>query len=192
MPARSAVERLPAEARAQIEAWLKEFLAGRLTLDEVMTRVAAQWAMLAPGADMPSRSAVHRHAEKFERIVERIERSRQITELLSEQLGPTVAEGRGVQVMVQAVQSLTYDLLASLEEGTPVDPKSIHDLAKATHHLAAAQKTEADRALKVEAETLKKAAAAAQALGKEMGWTADTARQVRERILGVGKAKDGG
>lgn len=192
MGARSAVKRLPPEVRSVLEEWLKAFLGGDLTLDEVMSRLEGHMALVGlDPADAPSRSSVHRYGQNFEAVVQRIQRSRELTDLLSEQLGPSVADGRGVQVMIQAVQSLAYDLLGAIEEGTRVDPKAIHDLAKATHHLAAAQKTDADRALKIEQETLRKAAAAAKAVGKEMGWSAETARVVRESILGVGKAKGG-
>lgn len=186
MSARSAVKRLPPEVRKVLEDWLKEFLAGDLTLDQVMSRLDGQMAMLGIDPEIaPSRSSVHRHAKSFQAVVERIQRSRELTELLAQQLGPEVADGRGVQVMVQAVQSLTYDLIGSIEEGKPVDPKTIHDLAKAAHHLAAAQKTDADRALKIEEDVRRKAAASVAKLGKKLGWSSDTARSVREEILGV-------
>lgn len=182
----SSVKKLPSEVRTNLEAWLKAFIAGELSLDQVMERLDGIAALhgLEPVA-IPSRSAVHRYAQKFEAVVERIQRAKELTNLLAEQLGPEVADGRGVQVMVQAVQSLTYDLLASLEEGTAVDPKAIHDLAKAAHHLAAAQKTDADRALKIEQEVRKKAAASAGAEAKAMGLTEDKVRQIEKAVLGV-------
>ncbi|MNU42695.1 hypothetical protein D3C71_314600 [compost metagenome] len=186
MSARSAVKRLPTEVRSVLEAWLKEFLVGDLTLDQVMTRLEGQMALAGMDPEeAPSRSSVHRYAQKFEAVVERIQRSREITNMLAEQLGPEVADGRGVQIMVSAVHSLTYDLLGALEEGTPIDAKTIHDLAKAAHHLAAAQKTDADRALKIEEDVRRKAAASVAKLGKKLGWSSDTARSVREEILGV-------
>lgn len=192
MGARSAVKRLPEDVRKLLEEWLKSFIGGDLTLDEVMSRLEGQMALAGVPEDAaPSRSSVHRYAQRFEKVVERLNRSRELTDLLAEQLGPTVADGRGVQVMVQAVQGLTYDLLAALEEGTPVEAKTIHDLAKAANHLANAQATDAARSLKIEENALKKAAAAAKAVGRELGWSADTAAKVRESILGVGKAKGG-
>jgi len=182
----SSVKKLPSEVRTNLEAWLKDFIGGALSLDQVMDRLDGIAALhgLEPVA-VPSRSSVHRYAQKFEAVVERIQRAKELTNLLAEQLGPEVADGRGVQVMVQAVQSLTYDLLASLEEGTAVDPKAIHDLAKAAHHLAAAQKTDADRALKIEEDVRRRAAADVAKLGKKLGWSAETAQTVREQILGV-------
>lgn len=184
MPARSAVKRLPDDVRGTLEVWLKDFLAGRLTLDEVMDRLSAQVAMAGVDPEAtPSRSAVYRYAQNFERVVQRLERTRELTEMLSQQLGPEVADGKGVQVMIQAVQSLSYDLLANLEDGVALDPKSIHDLAKATHHLASAQKTDADRALKIQAETRKAAAEDVREACAEKGLSEDVAEFLFERVL---------
>lgn len=186
MGARSAVTRLPDGVRTMLEGWLKDFLKGTLTLDEVMTRLEGQMALAGvPAEDAPSRSSVHRYGQKFEAVVQRIQRSKELTNLLAEQLGPAVADGKGVQVLIQGVQGLAYDLLASIEDGTAVDPKAIHDLAKAAHHMASAQKTDADRAIKIEEMVRRKAAADVQKLGRKLGWSAETARSVREEILGV-------
>lgn len=185
MARQSSVKKLPAEVRTNLEGWLKEFIGGQLSLDQVMERLDGIVALHGLDGPVPSRSSVHRYAQRFEVVVERIQRSKELTNLLAEQLGPEVADGRGVQVMVQAVQSLTYDLLASLEEGTAVDPKAIHDLAKAAHHLAAAQKTDADRALKIEEDVRRRVAADTAKLGKKLGWSSETAQTVREQILGV-------
>lgn len=182
------MKRLPDPLRKDLEERLKTFQAGKSSLDQVMSWLEGHAALFGIDAtELPSRSALHRYSQNFEVIVQRVQRARELTELIAEQSGPTIADGNGVEVVIQLVQSLTYEMLGNLEEGTALDPKAIHDLAKAAHHMAAAQKTNADRALKVEAETLRKAAAAAKAVGRELGWSAETAATVRERILGLGK-----
>lgn len=187
MPARSAVEKLPPEARAIVEGWLKEFLGGRMTLDEVMLRLDAQWSMLAPDDAPPSRSSVHRHAQKFEKVAQRIRRSQELTQMFADAAGPQVADGKGIQVMVQAVQSLIYDVLSKLEEDETLDPRAIHDLAKAANHMASAQKLDADRALKIEQEVRKKVAAEVKEELKDSprGISDEVADAVYKRILGV-------
>ncbi|MCW5723455.1 MAG: DUF3486 family protein [Maricaulaceae bacterium] len=185
MPARSAVERLPKAIRDTVEGWLKEFLAGRLTLDAVMDRLDAQWAMLAPDEPMPSRSSLHRHAQKFEAVAERLRRSKELTQMFAEAAGPQVADGKGLAVMVQAVQGLIYELLAGLGENDVLDPRAIHDLAKAAQHMAAAQKLDADRALKIEQEVRKKVAEEVQDEHRARGISDETADAVYKRILGL-------
>ena len=183
MSGRSAVKRLPKDVRATVEGWLKEFAAGRLTLDQVTERLDAQWVMLAPELPKPSRSSLHRHAQQLEKVGERIRRSQEFTAAFAEQVGPQVADGKGVQVMIQAVQSLVYDLLGNMEDGEAVDAKAIHDLAKASHHMASALKTDADRALKIEAETRKKAAADVKEACAERGLSDDVAEFLFQRVL---------
>lgn len=185
---RSAVARLPKDVRATVEGWLKEFAAGRLTLDEVTARLDAQWGMIAPAElPKPSRSSLHRHAQKMEKVGERIRRAQEMTAAFAEAVGPQVADGKGVQVMIQAVQSLVYDLMASLEEGATLDPKAIHDLAKAANHMAAAQKTDVDRALKIEADARKAAAAEVREACAERGLSDDVADFLFQRVLKLDK-----
>lgn len=186
MGARSAVKRLPAEVRGQLEGWLKSFLTGDLSLDQVMQRLEGQVAMLGldPG-EAPSRSSVHRYAQKFEAVVERVQRAQEFRELLVDAVGPQVGDGRGLHALSAAFESLCYDMLASLEQGEALTPKALMEFGKAIHHVSAALKTDADRALKVEQETRKKAAAAAGSEAKAMGLTEDHVRRIEKAVLGV-------
>lgn len=187
MPARSAVEKLPPEVRETVEVWLKEFLAGRFTLDEVMMRLDAQWVMLAPDEPMPSRSSLHRHAEKFKAVADRLKRAQELTQMFADAAGPQVADGQGLKIMISAVQSLIYDLLAKLGDDETLDPRAIHDLAKAANHMASAQKLDADRALKIEQEVRKKVAEEVkeELKGAPRGISDEVAEAVYKRILGV-------
>lgn len=185
---RSSVKRLPAEVRGPLEEWLKEFLAEEISLDQVVERLEGLVAFHGLDPEIvPSRSAVHRYSKSFDKVVQRLQRSAELTKLMSDELGPAVADGQGVQLMVRLLQGLTYDLFASIEDGTPIDPKTIHDLAKATHHLAAAQKTDADRAMKIEAEVRKKAAADVKEACTERGLPEDVAEALFQRVLKLEK-----
>lgn len=154
---RSKVERLPEPIRKQLEDWLREAIAGRLTIDDVMLRFDAQFADQL-GEAAPSRSAVHRHASKFAVISERMKRSKEIAELLVAEAGPDLADGKGFQVLVQGFQSLAFDMLANLGEGETLDPENLMFFARSIQSVASAQKTDADRALKLRAEFAKEAA----------------------------------
>ena len=188
MVARSAVARLPDEVRSQLEEWLKEFLAGRRSLDEVMTRLEAQMALLGllPD-DAPSRSSVHRYAQKFQTVVERVQRAQQFRELLVDAVGPQVGDGRGLHALSAAFESLCYDMLSALEEGETLTPKALMEFGKAIHHVSAALKTDADRALKVEEKTRKDAAADVKAACAEKGLSDDVADFLFQRVLKLDK-----
>lgn len=185
MGKRSSVERLPDGARKALEEWLVDFNAGRIPLDEVMSRLESILEFNGGKAKAPSRSAVHRHAQKFEKISERIKRSQSFADALAKEVGPQIGDGKGLQVLMQAFQSLCYDMIGNLDDDEALDPESLMFFARSLKDVSSALKTDADRALKIEQETRKKLAAEVAKLGTSLGWSAKTAAQVRAEILGV-------
>lgn len=183
---RTAIEKLPKDIRDQVEAWLREFIDGRLSLDEVMTRLDAQFGDQL-GEAMPSRSAVHRHSQKFAVLAQRLKESREIADQLVSQVGPEVADGKGFQVLVQGFQSLAFDMLAKLGPDDTLDPESLMFFARAIGSVASAQKTDADRALKIKEQANKEAAAAVERVAKRTGsgLTKDTVAAIKREILGI-------
>jgi len=183
--ARSKVERLPEPIRAQLEEWLREAIAGRLSLDDVMVRFDAQFADQL-GEDAPSRSSVHRHAQKFAAISERMRRSKDIADALIAEAGPSLADGKGFQVLVQGFQSLAFDMLANVEEGKTLDPENLMFFARAIQSVASAQKSDADRAIKLKAEAAKEAAEAVERVARrDGGLTRKTIDEIKSEILGI-------
>jgi len=182
MGQRSKVEKLPPEIRGTLEEWLREFAAGRLALDEVMTRLDAQFG--DQGVELPSRSAVHRHAEKVAALGDRLKRSREMAEALVAEAGPSIADGKGFNVMVQAFQSLVFDLLANIEPGQSLDPENLMFLARSIQSLTTARKADADLQEKLKAEARREAAADAKSAATEKGLSDDTAQFIMDKILG--------
>lgn len=185
MPRRSTIDRLPEGARKALEEWLVDFNAGRLALDEVMTRLETLLDFNDISLQPPSRSAVHRHAQKFAAIGERIKRSQSFADALAREVGPQINDGKGLQVLIQAFQSLAYDMIGNLDEDQALDPESLMFFARSLKDVSSALKTDADRALRIEEQARKKAAQDVEKLGKALGWSSDTAAKVRAEILGV-------
>lgn len=185
MAPRSSIERLPPDARKALESWLVEFNSGRIQLDEVMTRLEGLLEFNDATAAAPSRSAVHRYGQKFAKISDRIKRTRAFTDAFAAEVGPQVADGKGLQVLLQTFESLAFDMIGKLGDDESFDTKSLMEFARSLKDVASALKTDADRSLKIQQEALKAAAAQVGKLGKELGWSADTARRVREEITGV-------
>lgn len=181
---RTAIEKLPRDVRDQVEAWLREFLAGRLSLDAVMEKIDNQFGDQL-GDEMPSRSALHRHSKKYAALAARLKESQEVTDLLVANVGPDVADGKGFQVLVQAFQSLAFNMLASMGPDDHLDPEELMQFARAIGSVASAQKTDTDRALKVRQVALKDAAAAAEKVAKSQGLSKETLAAIRAGILGV-------
>ncbi len=186
MAPRSKVERLPEDARKTLEGWLVEFNAGRIKLDDVMERLEGLLefnGISAPAA--PSRTAVYQHAQKFAALGERMKRSQMFADAFAKEVGPQLAEGKGMQVLLQAFQSLAFDMLGKMEDEDTFDPENLMFFARAVQAAAGAQKTDADRAAKIREEARKSAAAAATKEAKAAGLSAEKVKQIERAILGV-------
>lgn len=183
--ARSSINRLPEGARKSLHEWLGDFQKGSMTLDEVMERLAALLEFNGLTAKSPSRSAVHRYAQNFSAVSERVKRSQQFAEMLASEIGPQISDGKGLQVLIQAFQSLAYDMVGQMTENQTLDPENLMFFARSIQSVASAQKTDADRSLKIEAMALQKAASRVDKIARAAGWSAETAATVRSEILGI-------
>ena len=177
---RSSVEKLTPELRAKVDTLCQRFLAAEISLDQLKASVD-----LFAGEAAPSRSALHRHAQKAQALGERLARSRAMAEMLVDQVGPELADGKGFQVLTQAFQSLVFDLLINLEDGATLDPENLMFLARSIQSVASANKINADLALKLKAEAKKEAMAAVEKVAKTEGLTASTVEAFRAAITGV-------
>ncbi|MDO8606164.1 MAG: DUF3486 family protein [Phaeospirillum sp.] len=209
----SKADRLPGFLReALAELWYSR----RYTLDQIKTFLddvaAGRRDMLPPELDdlpddavipptaMPSRSGLHRHVQGLDKLAERLQRSRAVSEGLVRQLGKA-PESRQMQLNVELMHSVVTDVFLKAEEAAATgeavafDPKTIHDLSKALDHLASARKKDADLVLKVREETAKEMAKRAAskldlaakdaAKAGEKGLSAERIAQLRRDIAGM-------
>ena len=192
MAPRSKVERLPEGARKTLEEWLVEFNAGRIKLDDVMTRFESLLEFNGITAtDRPSRTAVYQHAQKFAALGERMKRSQAFADAFAKEVGPQLAEGKGMQVLLQAFQSLAFDMLGRMDDEETFDAENLMFFARAVQAAAGAQKTDADRAAKIREEERKRLQAEAtkvvEAVAKRTagGLSKEMVDAIKAEILGI-------
>lgn len=176
----STVDRLPEELRELI---------GRLrqdgaTIDEIMAKLSE----LNAGV---SRSAVGRHVKSLAVIGEQLRHSREIATALVSRFGEE-PDNRVARLNIEMMHGLVLQTLTAAasrtdEEGESVtiNPEEARFLSDALRNLATAQKTDADFQIKVRAEALKSAAAAAESVMKSRGMSAETVDLIRSAVLGV-------
>lgn len=183
--ARSSIEKLDPTVRDRLEDWLREFRDGRLQLDEVMTRLDAQFG--DQDVELPSRSAVHRHSQKVQALAERVQRSRAIADQLVAQVGPDISDGKGFQVLVQGFQSLAFDLMANLGPEETLDAENLMFLSRAIQAVTSARKIDSDLHVRLKQEAAKEAAAAVDRVAKRegAGLTRETVDKIKREILGI-------
>ncbi len=172
---------MPPALKAELDRLLRE----NFTLDQVL----AHLGKLGGDESLPSRSSIGRYAKTFEAIAERMRRSQEITDRLVEAAGPSIADGKGFQVLVQGFQSLAFDFLANVGEGQTLDAENLSFFARSLSSLAGAQKSDADRTFKIEERAAKKAreeaAVNAVTAARAVGLTADKVKQIERAVLGV-------
>lgn len=180
---KSKVRRLPAPLREGLEALWRE---GRYTLDELLERLRelARAAGTAP-SDLPSRSGLHTYLQHFETKMARYREAQQVAGLWVAKLGedPNGDVGRLLAEMLKSIALQTMD--AAGESGEPTEPQDLMLLSVALKNLAGAEKTWADRELKIRKELAERLDKAIDEETKRAGGlSAEAAARLRSRLLG--------
>lgn len=176
MAGRSRVFDLAPELRAELDRLLRE---RRYTLDQIVDHLKEL------SDDPPSRSSIGRYAKRVEALAVRSRRAQEIADRLVTDMGPQIADGKGLMALTQVFQALAFDMIGNLEEDEVLDPENLHFLARSIKDIASAQKSDTDRALMIRREFAKTAAAEVEKVGKARGITADTVEAIKNAVLGV-------
>ena len=154
------------------------------TIDEILE-------VLQPlGADI-SRSAVGRYAKRARETMEKWREAQEVRKIWVDQFGKD-PEGDIGTLLMQMLQSVAYGQLSAMGDQPAdltgkdgVSPRHVALLAQAIKDLSSAQKTTADRILKVRQETASKAAEKAVEVAKSGGMSKDVVEQLRAAIIGT-------
>lgn len=178
MPKKGFAAHLPKDLREELD---RQILDGRRSVDDL-------WAWLKDEGVEVGRSSVGRHKQTVEETTAQLREAREAAAAIVQTLGPDAAEGKLGQLLIEVTQNIAFKLARSqlTKEGGPdLDMEQLMFLSSTIQKLTSAQATDQGRIAKAKAEALKDAAAAVGAIGKKMGWSAATAKQVRAEILGV-------
>lgn len=183
MARKSSIDALPADLRTAVN---------RKILDEGWT-IAEVVKLIDDAGHEVSKSAVGRHKQKIDKLAERMKRSRETAQVLAREIGPDSLETQQGQVLVQLLQSVTFDHIANLDDDDAegLTAKDLRSLAAAIKDTAQAGSINQARELKIReevakqnAEKLDEAVAEASSAG-EKGLSADRIAQLRRDFLGV-------
>ena len=173
MPRRSAVELLPPE----LKAWLDAELIKRGFSDYVEL---ANDLNIKGGGDVISKSSLHRYGQNFEERLQALKFSTEQAKALID------ASPDNEDAMNQALVRLTQEKIFSILLELKVDPSKVNlsGLTRSIAELARASITVKDYAAKVKAKALD-AATAVAATAKKAGLSDDAVEQIKRRILGI-------
>lgn len=179
MGQRSFASRLPKDLREELDRLIAD---GGLSVDEV-------WGWLRGRGVEAGRSSVHRHMQSVEEVAAEMRQAREAASAIVQNLGPDAGEGQVGRLLIQVVQNIAFKVARTqLTGGGELGMEELMFLTSSVQKLASAEKTDADRVAKLRADWAKEKAAEVGQLGKKLGWSAETAAQVRAEIMGVRKA----
>ena len=141
MGRKSSLRRLPPEILQEVNRLLSE---GRATLAEILEHLRGM------GVETVSLSARGRQKQKIDKVAAKLRQSREMTEALVREIGPSVVEGQQGRLLVQTLRDLVFDHLATrVEEGDVDDPKALMALARTLKDMAQANRLDQDFESKV-------------------------------------------
>ncbi len=179
MGRKSSITTLDPEIRERINALLKD---GRHTLDEIKQQIAEAF----PEAELPSRSALGRYAQRFEEIGKRMRESREVAKVWADRLG-NEPQGDVGKLVMEMLRTICFDVTLDLQTGAvdEVDPKALNMLALAMQRLEAAGKWNLQREQAMREAVLEEAAERVDAAAKAQGLGAEQAKYWRQQVLGA-------
>lgn len=175
MARKSSIERLPEAVKQAIDDHLA---ANRLTLDEVLDQIHAQYGE----ENTPSRSALGRRKQRMDAVLAKHRQTNAVMGALLRHVdtsdGSSVSRGV-IEMMRMAAFEVAEEISA---EETP-DVGALSALALAMKRLAGAEDLTLKARERIAREQREADAEAAETAAIEMGLTADRAAQLRQRVL---------
>lgn len=175
----SKIDRLPPEIRDLIGR-LRE---GGRTIDEILAKLNEL------DVDV-SRSGLHRHVQRWDKIRARLQESRAAAEAIMSQLGES-GDNRQARFNIELMHASLQSLLSGGEDGEPVtlDPEGAMLLSSAIRNLVSASKTDQDRELRIRkeiaADMAKKAEAVVDQVAKKHGLSREGRAELKAGFLGI-------
>lgn len=181
MGRKSSLRRLPPEILQEVNRILSE---GRLTLDELLEHLRGM------GVDTISRSALGRQKQRIDKVAAKLRQSREMTEALVREIGPSVVEGQQGRLLVQTLRDLVFDHLAArVEEGDVDDPKALMALARTLKDMAQANRLDQDFESKVKERVEKEVVGKLEVAAKQAETEEPTAQAAFARVLAIYKGE---
>jgi len=185
----SAIEKLPSECD-QIIVWAANELRSRdRTQKEIYEEFYLKLEQLQRDFHgeldfkIPSLSAFNRYSIKQAHLTRRLEDTRAIAGSIADKFDVEASDDL-TMIAAETIKTLVFELLTDAGE-SGIDPKGALNLAGALRAAAQAQGVSTQRRMKVEKEFAEKATEVIDTVAKAEGFSQDTVRSIKARILGL-------
>ena len=187
----STVNRLPENVREALHGWLND---PAITQQEATERTNALLAEVAPQHPQVSYHAVNRYDQKFRGVTRRLRESREVASRMVAELGSSPGGEMG-RLLTEMVRTVSFRITAVIQEtdlGEDAIPrllKQLKDLSLISQRVEAAGKMNEQREREVREltrrEAKEEAAKVAERTARRKGLSAETAKQIKRKILGI-------
>ena len=180
MGRKSTVDKLPPKFREALNALLRDPAVSQLEATHEINRQLAEW-----DEDIRiSASAVNRYSIKMEKIGSKLRQSREIADMWIAKLG-SQPQGQVGQLLNEVVRNLAFDTaIAMSEDGEPVEPKLIRELAVAIEKLERAASENEKRDAEIRRKAREEAAEELTEELKNDGISAEVEASIKRVLLG--------
>lgn len=184
MPRKSAVSKLPKEARDSIRERLAD---GSETLAQVRDGVAAEF----PGVDVPGTTSLHREQQRIKAWAKRAAEAKSIQEAWFDTIGKN-PESQAGKMLQETLRILIFyageKMQESHEADEPIDVKALAALSRSYLAIENGARISAERERELIAEGERRAGNKAEAVGRQLGLTAEAAKKLRLQLGGAQSA----
>ncbi|WP_323917063.1 DUF3486 family protein [Aeromonas caviae] len=183
---KSKIQQLPADIRSQLAAMLRSGdMSQKAILAEVNQLILE--AGLSPEEQI-SRTGLNRYSKQVEAAGSRIAKAREMAEVLTSKLGDAPTSQIG-NLMAENMKTMAWEtsmaLMEATEGGEMIDIKQFNQLALAYQRISQSSILNQKLEKEIRAAFAAEAATAAEKIVTQAGVSAETAADIRNKILGI-------
>ncbi|MEN3760259.1 DUF3486 family protein [Aeromonas veronii] len=185
---KSKIQQLPADIRSQLSAMIRS---GSMSQKDILAEVNQLIVESGlPPEEQISRTGLNRFAKRMEEAGSRMAQAREVAAVWTSKLGqaPTSEVGKLLQEFVRTMAFETSMKMMDAsdgEEGKMIDPKSLGQLALVIQRVEQAAMTSHKVEKEIRAAFAAEAATAAEKIVTQAGVSAETAADIKNKILGI-------
>ncbi len=183
---KSKIQQLPADIRSQLAAMLRS---GDMSQKDILAEVN-QLILEAglPPEEQISRTGLNRYSKQVEAAGSRIAKAREMAEVLTSKLGDAPTSQIG-NLMAENMKTMAWEtsmaLMEATEDGEMIDFKQFNQLALAYQRISQSSILNQKLEKEIRAAFAAEAATAAEKIVTQAGVSAETAADIRNKILGI-------
>lgn len=183
---KSKIQQLPDDIRSQLSAMLRS---GSMSQKDILEEVNALILESGlPPEEQISRTGLNRYSKQVAAAGSRIAKAREMAEVLTSKLGDAPTSQIG-NLMAENMKTMAWEtsmaLMEATEDGEMIDIKQFNQLALAYQRISQSSILNQKLEKEIRAAFAAEAANAAEKIVTQAGVSAETAADIRNKILGI-------